>query len=128
MTHSTGVKERLGRSFGIRPGDEKYAREELVAEFTAALCGATLGFATTPRDENAAYLKHWLGALRQEPVYLFDILVDVNRAAPDDLRTPARGYDRSGRRTGRCCGMSYPIFGETLQSNGCRVFPYEPNP
>ena len=40
MTHSTGVKERLGRSFGIRPGDEKYAREELVAEFTAALCGA----------------------------------------------------------------------------------------
>ena len=81
MTHSTGVKERLGRSFGIRPGEEKYAREELVAEFTAALCGATLGFATTPRDENAAYLKHWLGALRQEPVYLFDILVDVNRAA-----------------------------------------------
>ena len=81
MTHSTGVKERLGRSFGIRPGDEKYAREELVAEFTAALCGATLGFATAPRDENAAYLKHWLGALRQEPVYLFDILVDVNRAA-----------------------------------------------
>lgn len=81
MTHSTGVKERLGRSFGIRPGDEKYAREELVAEFTAALCGATLGFATTPRDENAAYLKHWLGALRQEPVYLFDILIDVNRAA-----------------------------------------------
>ena len=38
------------------------------------------GFATTPREENAAYLKGWLSQLRREPAYLFDILVDVNRA------------------------------------------------
>lgn len=39
-----------------------------------------LGFATTPREENAAYLKGWLEELNREPTYLFDILTDVNRA------------------------------------------------
>ena len=52
----------------------------MVAELTAALCGALLGFATTPREENAAYLKGWLEELNREPTYLFDILTDVNRA------------------------------------------------
>lgn len=56
-------------------------REELVAELTAALCGAMLGFATTPREESAAYLKDWLAEFRKKPTYLFDILTDVNRAA-----------------------------------------------
>lgn len=40
-----------------------------------------LGFATTPREENAAYLKGWLEELQKEPTYLFNILTDVNRAA-----------------------------------------------
>ena len=70
-----------GRTCGdFLHGDADYAREELVAELTAALCGAMLGFATTPREENAAYLKGWLEELQKEPTYLFDILTDVNRA------------------------------------------------
>ena len=81
VTHSTGHAERLNRTMGTCFGDEEYAREELVAELTSALCGAMVGFATTPREENAAYLKGWLTQLRREPAYLFDILVDVNRAA-----------------------------------------------
>jgi len=39
-----------------------------------------LDFATTPREENAAYLNGWLEELQKEPTYLFDILTDVNRA------------------------------------------------
>ena len=81
IAHSTGHAERLNRTMGSSFGDEEYAREELVAELTSALCGAMAGFATTPREENAAYLKEWLTQLRREPAYLFDILVDVNRAA-----------------------------------------------
>lgn len=81
IAHSTGHAERLNRTMGSCFGDEEYAREELVAELTSALCGAMAGFATTPREENAAYLKEWLTQLRREPAYLFDILVDVNRAA-----------------------------------------------
>ena len=92
VTHSTGQAERLNRTMGSSFGDEEYAREELVAELTSALCGAIAGFATTPREENAAYLKGWLSQLRREPAYLFDILVDVNRAARmifDHLETGA---------------------------------------
>lgn len=80
VTHSTGHPDRLGRLKESSYGDADYAREELVAELTAALCGALLGFATTPREENAAYLKGWLEELNREPTYLFDILTDVNRA------------------------------------------------
>ena len=80
VTHSTGHAERLNRTMGTSFGDEEYAREELVAELTSALCGAITGFATTPREENAAYLKEWLSELHRKPSYLFDILVDVNRA------------------------------------------------
>ena len=80
MSHSSGTQERLGRKFGSQRGDADYAREELIAELSAALCGALLGFATTPREENAAYLKGWLEELQKAPTYLFDILTDVNRA------------------------------------------------
>ena len=81
IAHSTGHPDRLDRLKESSYGDADYAREELVAELTAALCGAMLGFATTPREENAAYLKGWLEELQKEPTYLFDILTDVNRAA-----------------------------------------------
>ena len=81
VTHSTGHPERLNRPFGSCYGDADYIREELVAELTAALCGAMLGFATTPRQENAAYLASWLRGLKEKPEYLFDILIDANKAA-----------------------------------------------
>ena len=81
VTHSTGHPERLNRPFGACYGDAGYIREELIAELTAALCGAMLGFATSPREESASYIKDWLAEFRKEPTYLFDILTDVNRAA-----------------------------------------------
>lgn len=96
VAHSTGHPIRLNRPAHVVFGDSAYAREELVAELTSALCGAMLGLSVVPRAENAAYLKSWLGRLREEPTYLFDILVDVNRAArmiieriePDTRREP----------------------------------------
>lgn len=81
ITHSTGHPERLDRPLNDRRGNDAYAREELIAELTAALCGAMLGIAATPREENAAYLKNWLEKMHAEPTFLFDILADVNRAA-----------------------------------------------
>lgn len=81
IAHSTGHPIRLNRPPHLIFGDSTYAREELVAELTAALCGAILGLAVTPRTENAACLKSWLSQMKEEPTYLFDILVDVNKAA-----------------------------------------------
>ena len=39
MTHSTGTAERLNRNMEGRYGDPKYAKEELVAELSAAMVG-----------------------------------------------------------------------------------------
>ena len=49
MAHSTGSPQRLNRTFGSFFGDALYAREELVAELTAALCGAFFGYAGEQR-------------------------------------------------------------------------------
>lgn len=95
MAHSTGSPQRLNRTFGCFFGDALYAREELVAELTAALCGAFFGYATAPQENNAAYLKHWLTKLREEPAFLVEILGDVNKAAKDDCRQG----NRTGKRT-----------------------------
>lgn len=50
MAHSTGSPQRLNRTFGSFFGDALYAREELVAELTAALCGAFFGYAAAPQE------------------------------------------------------------------------------
>ena len=39
------------------------------------------GYATAPQENNAAYLKHWLTKLKEEPAFLVEILGDVNKAA-----------------------------------------------
>lgn len=81
MAHSTGIESRLGREKGQRFGDPKYAKEELVAELTAALIGNNLGFSSKITDENAKYLNSWVGALRQEPRFLLSVLGEANKAS-----------------------------------------------
>jgi antirestriction protein ArdC len=81
MTHSTGSPDRLNRVKGSTFGSESYAREELVAELTAALIGHKLGFNTRVQENNAAYLSSWLKALNEDPKFLISVLADVNKAA-----------------------------------------------
>jgi antirestriction protein ArdC len=81
MAHSTGSRERLDREQGGYFGDAKYAKEELVAELTAALTAGELGISSTIREENAQYLKSWLDALKAEPRFILTVLSDVHKAA-----------------------------------------------
>lgn len=81
VAHSTGHPSRLNRDMSGFFGSPSYAREELIAEMTAALSGIRFGITTTPREENAAYLASWLRGLKETPEYLFDILIDANKAA-----------------------------------------------
>jgi antirestriction protein ArdC len=81
MTHSTGHKSRLNRNFGVKFGDERYAREELVAELTGALTAQSIGISTHIQKENAQYLKHWLECLKKEPNFLLSTMSDVNKAS-----------------------------------------------
>jgi antirestriction protein ArdC len=80
MIHSTGSSKRLNREGGSKFGDKKYAKEELVAELSAAVLGASFGFVTRVQENNAAYLKSWIKAMKEEPKFLISVLADVSKA------------------------------------------------
>lgn len=81
MAHSTGIESRLGREMKNVFGDPKYAKEELVAELTAAVSCQSLGIVSGIQEDNAKYLKNWLGAIKKEPKFLFSVLADVGKAS-----------------------------------------------
>lgn len=69
LTHSTGHPSRLNRlKEGIHNANERYSREELVAEIGAATCLSRLGIEWVDTQENsAAYLKSWARFLSGDP-------------------------------------------------------------
>lgn len=81
MTHSTMTPERLNREMGGKFGDPKYAKEELVAELTAAMISHSMGFDSKITDNSAAYLDSWIGVLKKEPKFIVSIMADVNKAS-----------------------------------------------
>lgn len=81
MTHSTITPERLNREMGGKFGDPKYAKEELVAELTAAMISHSMGFDSKITDNSAAYLDSWIGVLKKEPKFIVSIMADVNKAS-----------------------------------------------
>lgn len=81
MAHSTGSEERLNRREGSKYGEPQYAKEELVAELTAAAVGNTLGFDRRILDNNAAYLDYWIDVLQKEPQFLVSVMSDVKKAS-----------------------------------------------
>lgn len=64
LGHWSGAAGRLGRDLSGSFGSKAYAREELVAEMTAAFACATLGIAPTVR--HADYIAAWLEVLRED--------------------------------------------------------------
>jgi len=82
LTHWTKHKTRLARDFGrVRFGDEGYAREELVAELGAAFLCADLAITPEVRDDHAAYIGHWLKALKNDTRLIFSAAAHAQRAA-----------------------------------------------
>ena len=81
MAHSTGSPTRLNRSMSGKFGNPTYAKEELVAELTAAMVGNSMGFDKRILDNNAIYLDNWIGVLRKEPKFIVSVMADVNKAA-----------------------------------------------
>lgn len=70
-THSTGHPSRLKRfqinDYSAPFGSENYSREELVAEMGSAFILRRLGIDTTQtQQQNAAYIKSWIKALRND--------------------------------------------------------------
>ena len=81
LAHSTGSPDRLNRTKGKEFGDEDYAREELVAELTAAMLCAECGIARSTEDVNAAYLEGWAKVLQGDAKLIVQAASAAQRAA-----------------------------------------------
>jgi len=89
LGHATGHTSRLKRKSVNRAAkfrSHEYAREELVAEFTASfLCGIS-GLQRKDTVENAAaYIQSWKKALRDDPRIVIDAAQQAQKAA-DHIR------------------------------------------
>lgn len=86
MTHSTGHPSALNRTGDTRFGSPEYAKEELVAELGSLFMSADLGIQSADMEgefyeRHVAYLKSWIGALEDDPDYLFKSASLADRAS-----------------------------------------------
>lgn len=79
LGHWTGHPSRLARDFSGGFGSKSYAKEELVAEMTAAFCCASLGIAPTVR--HADYIGSWLEVLREDDRAIVRAASSASKAA-----------------------------------------------
>lgn len=80
MGHSMGAEGQLDRIKPATFGSAEYAREELVAELTAALTAQRYGMTKHLKGDSAAYLKSWLDSLKESPQFIKTTLLDVKKA------------------------------------------------
>ena len=91
IIHATGAENRLNRLEKAGFGTSSYAKEELVAEFGAAMLCGSLGI-PADMDQSAAYLKEWAKRCKEEPSLLIsaanqaEIAVDL---VMEDALVPA---------------------------------------
>jgi antirestriction protein ArdC len=80
--HSTGHESRVGRE-GIQNfdhfGSGQYAKEELVAEFVSAILCRQSGIDNT-RENSEAYLRSWIGKLRNDEKLLVSASSQAHKA------------------------------------------------
>jgi len=91
LSHATGHADRCDRTkekAGSKFGNAIYAMEELVAEISAAMMGAQLGFQPGPIEDSAAYIQSWLKVLRDDKRAIVRAAAAAQRSA-DYLMTKA---------------------------------------
>lgn len=78
MAHSTGGKNLFDRLKSTVFGDDDYAEEELVAEFSAALVCQYYGMEKNMKEDSCNYIKTWLNKKKEKPSHL---LTTLNQAS-----------------------------------------------
>ena len=89
LTHWSGAPSRLGREKGKMFGDEKYAREELVAEIASMFLSSETGIAMTDEHfkNHAAYISGWISLLKNDNDAIFRAASEASKAAEFILKT-----------------------------------------
>lgn len=79
--HSTGSKTRLNRDLTGTMGSEKYAIEELRAEFASMFIAQQMGVKMTERhlNNNSAYISDWAEVIKKEPSILISAVADADK-------------------------------------------------
>ena len=93
--HSTGHKSRLDRNLNNRFGDQAYAMEELIAEFTSAIIAGVLGIEETPREDHAQYLQNWKQVLTDDKKAIWTAATAAQKAADYILDLSAAEYAKA---------------------------------
>jgi hypothetical protein len=70
---------RKAPAYVVDIGQMTYAREELVAELGAVLLGDQLEIGSA-MENHAAYLRHWIELLMENPQVLFQVLGEARQA------------------------------------------------
>ena len=97
LGHSTGHKSRLARPELMtftHHGDKLYAKEELVAEMTAAILSARTGIENGEFEQSAAYIASWLGALRNDKKLVISAAAAAQKAV--ELIAPEVAENETG--------------------------------
>lgn len=80
LGHATGHSSRLNRDLSNPFGSEGYAREELRAEIASLILGEQLEIGFDP-GHHAAYVRSWIGALKDDPAEIFKAAADAEKIA-----------------------------------------------
>lgn len=84
LAHSTGHASRLNRKGIIESagfGSEKYSKEELVAEMTAAFLCGSIGIEQKTINNSAAYLQGWMEKIKDDPRLIIHAAGAAEKAA-----------------------------------------------
>lgn len=81
LIHWTGAPQRLARDLKGFGNRADYSREEIVAEMGACFVAASLGIAPPDLGEHAAYIEHWIKALKEDSRYIFTAASKAQAAA-----------------------------------------------
>jgi antirestriction protein ArdC len=83
LVHSTGHDSRLKRFAGEkvhRFGNHAYSKEELIAEIGSTFLCAHAGIKDQVLENNAAYIEHWLKALKNDKRMIFEAASKAQKA------------------------------------------------
>ncbi len=84
LVHSTGAEERLKRKSLLKSkkfGDHAYSKEELVAEIGSAFLCSLSGISPKVHDNQAAYIKSWLEAFKNDSTLIVQASQQAQKAA-----------------------------------------------
>jgi antirestriction protein ArdC len=105
LAHASGHPSRLNRDLTGKFGSERYAKEELRAEWSSCVIGSILGL---PCDvpNHASYLQSWIDVLKKDRREIFHAAAEAQRIAdyilgfhPDHPTQPSEPLDDEDEAT-----------------------------